>query len=235
MNFVRQVLQRRTSSFCLALAAVMALGMSIQTAQAEDIDTTNPYKLLEQVANRMTDRISAERATIEANPSYLRDIMQQELLPHSDYQFAARAVMARNWGRLNEQQQQAFVEAFRDYLVTTYARVFTQYDENRHRIVFAPAGNFENERRVTVRAQLVEEGGRPPIRIEFQMQRRNPQAPWMVFDLVAEGVSMLNAQRSEMEASLRQNGIDGTIQLLRDRAAVEINLDEELDVSDFTN
>ncbi|MCL5255625.1 MAG: hypothetical protein M1363_05790, partial [Gammaproteobacteria bacterium] len=81
MNFVRQVLQRRTSSFCLALAAVMALGMSIQTAQAEDIDTTNPYKLLEQVANRMTDRISAERATIEANPSYLREIMQQELLP----------------------------------------------------------------------------------------------------------------------------------------------------------
>ncbi|MCL5050659.1 MAG: ABC transporter substrate-binding protein [Firmicutes bacterium] len=219
----------------LALTLSMLVATGFQTAQAEEIDTSNPFKLLEQVSERMTHRIAAERETIEANPNYLREIMAQELLPHSDYQFAARAVMARNWGRLNEQQQNDFVAAFREYLVTTYARVFTQYDETKHRIVFAPAGSYENERRVTVRAQLIEEGGRPPIRIEFQMQRRNPQAPWMAFDLVAEGVSMLNAQRSEMEASLRQNGIEGTIQLLRDRAAVEIDLNEDLDVSDFTN
>ncbi|RUO20273.1 MlaC/ttg2D family ABC transporter substrate-binding protein [Aliidiomarina haloalkalitolerans] len=219
----------------LAMALCLLIAPAMQTVQAEEIDTSNPFKLLEQVSERMTKRIAEERETIEANPNYLREIMAQELLPYSDYQFAARAVMARNWGRLNEQQQNDFVAAFRDYLVTTYARVFTQYDENKHRIVFAPAGNFENERRVTVRAQLIEEGGRPPIRIEFQMQRRNPQAPWMAFDLVAEGVSMLNAQRSEMEASLRQNGIEGTIQLLRDRAAVEIDLNEDLDVSDFTS
>lgn len=214
-----------------AVFLLFATGIS----KAEEVDTSNPFKMLEQIAERMTVRITEERSTIEENPGFLRQIMVDELLPHSDYQFAARQVLGRNWQRLNDSQQDEFVSVFREYLVTTYARVFTQYDETRHKITFGRAGDYENERRVTVRAQLVEEGGRPPIRLDFQLQRRNPNAPWMAFDLVAEGVSMLNAQRSEIEASLRQNGIDGTIQLLRERANKEIRLDEDLDVSDFTN
>ncbi|EGN75374.1 ABC-type transport system, auxiliary component [Idiomarina sp. A28L] len=214
-----------------AVLLIFAFG----NVKAEEVDTSNPFKMLEQIAERMTVRITEERGNIEQNPGFLRQIMVDELLPHSDYQFAARQVLGRNWQRLNGSQQDEFVSVFREYLVTTYARVFTQYDETRHKITFGRAGNYENERRVTVRAQLVEEGGRPPIRLDFQLQRRSPDAPWMAFDLVAEGVSMLNAQRSEVEASLRQNGIDGTIELLRERANKEITLDEDLDVSDFTN
>lgn len=201
---------------------------------AEEIDSENPFRMLEQIAERITTRIAAERSEIMANPSYLKDIMEAELLPYSDYQFAARSVLARNWQRLNAEQQQEFVEVFRAYLITTYARVFTQYDENKHFFRFAREGEYENQRRVVVRAQLIEEGGRPPIRVDFHLQRRNPNAPWMAFDLVAEGVSMLNTQQAEMQSSLRQNGIEGTIELLRRKANAEIRLDEDLSVSDFT-
>ena len=57
----------------------------------------------------MTKRIAEERETIEANPNYLRGLCPGAVASSSDYQFAARAVMARNWGRLNEQQQNDFV------------------------------------------------------------------------------------------------------------------------------
>ncbi|RUO34179.1 MlaC/ttg2D family ABC transporter substrate-binding protein [Aliidiomarina sanyensis] len=214
--------------------SALALMLSSLTVNADEIDSENPFRMLEQIAERMTTRIAQERSQIESNPRYLRTIMEEELLPYSDYQFAARSVLARNWQRLNEDQQQEFVEVFREYLITTYARVFTQYDETKHQLRFGRGGDYEGQRRVVVRAQLIEEGGRPPIRLDFHLQRRNPNAPWMAFDLVAEGVSMLNTQQAEMQSSLRQNGIEGTIQLLRDRANVEIRLDEDLDVSDFT-
>ncbi|WP_185960767.1 MlaC/ttg2D family ABC transporter substrate-binding protein [Aliidiomarina halalkaliphila] len=213
----------------------LLLTLSAGSVHSNELDTENPFRMLEQIAERITTRIASERTRIESNPQYLRTIMEEELLPYSDYQFAARSVMARNWQRLNEAQQTEFVEVFREYLITTYARVFTQFDESKHKLNFARGGDYENQRRVVVRAQLIEEGGRPPIRLDFHLQRRNPTAPWMAFDLVAEGVSMLNTQQAEMQSSLRQNGIDGTIQLLRDRANVEIRLDEDLDVSDFTN
>lgn len=212
----------------LCVAFVFIFTPTLKAAEPE-----NPYRLLESIAERVLERIGNERSKIEAEPNYLRTIMADELLPHSDYEFAARMVMGRNWQRLSEAQQNAFVEAFRDYLVTTYARVFTQYDETKHKLEFGREEDYANERRVVVRGQLIEEGGRPPVRLDFHLQRRTPTSPWLAFDLVAEGVSLLNAQQSEMQASLRQRGIDGTIELLRERASVEINLNEDIDLDNF--
>lgn len=217
----------------LSLLAVAFVFIVSPLSVAHASEPENPYTMLRTVADKVIERIGTERSQIEAQPNYLRTIMAEELLPYSDYEFAARMVMGRNWQRLNEQQQEAFVEAFRDYLVTTYARVFTQYDENKHRLVFGREDDFANQRRVVVRGQLIEDGGRPPIRLDFHLQRRTPTSPWLAFDLVAEGVSLLNAQQSEMQASLRQRGIDGTIELLRERARVDIDLNEELDLDDF--
>lgn len=215
------------------LVAVVFLAISLPLSAADRIETENPYELLEKIAERMIERIGNERQQINQQPSHLRDIMEEELLPYSDYQYAARAVLARNWQRLDEAQQKEFVAVFREYLVTTYARVFTQYDESKHRLEFGRQGSYEGERRVVVRARLIEEGGRPPVRLDFHMQRRSPDAPWLAFDLVAENISMLNAQQAEMQASLRQNGVEGTISLLRERAEREIRLDEEFDFDEF--
>lgn len=212
---------------------IAALFVCPTPVHANASEVQNPYVMLEEVADRMIARIGNERSKIQANPNYLRTIMTEELLPHSDYEFAARMVLGRNWQRLDDTQKDAFVAAFRDYLVTTYARVFTQYDETKHSLEFGREEPYANERRVVVRGQLIEAGGRPPIRLDFHLQRRTPTSPWLAFDLVAEGISMLNAQQSEMQASLRQRGIDGTIQLLRERAAVEIDLNEKIELDDF--
>lgn len=221
--------------FTVIMSVLFTALMSFSALSVQAQEVENPYVMLEEVADTMVARIGSERSRIEADPNYLRTIMEEELLPHSDYQFAARMVLGRNWQRLNDTQKEQFVQAFRDYLVTTYARVFTQYDETKHSLEFGREEPYENERRVVVRAQLIETGGRPPVRLDFHLQRRTPTAPWLAFDLVAEGISMLNAQQSEMQASLRQRGIDGTIQLLRERAKVDIDLDEEVSLDDFKN
>jgi len=219
--------------FTVMFVAIATFFVWLTPIDARANEVQNPYVMLQDVADRMIKRIGDERSIIDANPNYLRTIMTEELLPHSDYEFAARMVLGRNWQRLNDTQKVAFVNAFRDYLVTTYARVFTQYDENKHSLRFGREEPYENERRVVVRGQLIEEGGRPPVRLDFHLQRRTPTSPWLAFDLVAEGISMLNAQQSEIQASLRQRGIDGTIKLLQDRANVDIDLNEELDLDDF--
>ncbi|CUS48154.1 MAG: phospholipid chaperone MlaC [Idiomarinaceae bacterium HL-53] len=219
-------------SFFQAIVVVVLCALAPFTVAAE---TTNPYQMLQTIAEDLIERIGEEREAINSNPSHLKTIMAEELLPHSDYEFAARMVLGRNWQRLEEAQQEQFVSVFRDYLVTTYARVFTQYDETKHQLEFGRDGEFENERRIVVRAQLVEKGGRPPVRLDFHLQRRTPDSPWLAYDLVAEGVSMLNAQQSEMQASLRQRGFQGTIELLQERANADINLDEDVDLEDFTD
>lgn len=216
------------------VTAVLLIAFIIAPASAQErITDENPHRMLQQIAERMLERIGTERAEIEANPSYLRDIMEQELLPYTDYRFAAAQVMGRNWRSLNDEQRHEFVDAFREYLITTYARVFTQYDENLHELQFGREDAYEGERVVTVRARL-NQGDGPPIRLNFNLRRQTPESPWMAFDLEAENISLLSAQRSEIQAILRQHGFQGAVDLLRERAAVEIDLDEDLNVDDFT-
>ena len=217
-----------------AFALVLALVMAPAAVANERITNENPHRLLQEVAERMLERIRDDRAQVEETPNYLRTIMEEELLPYTDYRFAAAQVMGRNWRALDDDQRKEFVDAFRDYLITTYARVFTQYDEDKHELQFGREDDYAEQRTVIVRARLIQEGG-PPIRLNFNLRRQSPDAPWMAFDLEAENISLLSAQRSEIQAVLRQRGFDGAVALLRERAAVEIDLDEELDVDDFTS
>lgn len=215
-------------------AFALIVFMVVPASAQERIENENPHRLLQEIAERMLERIRDDRSQIEETPSYLRTIMEEELLPYTDYRFAAAQVMGRNWRSLNDDQRREFVDAFRDYLVTTYARVFTQYDEDKHELQFGREDSYEGERTVTVRARL-NQGDGPPIRLNFNLRRQSPDSPWMAFDLEAEGISLLSAQRSEIQSVLRQRGFQGAVDLLRERAAVEIDLDEELDVDDFTS
>lgn len=215
-------------------ALLMMAVLVVPAAAQERIQNDNPHHLLQEVAEKMLERIRDDRGQVEENPSYLRTIMEEELMPYTDYRFAAAQVMGRNWRQLSDEQRREFVDAFREYLITTYARVFTQYDEDKHELQFGREDNYEDQRTVVVRARLNQQDG-PPIRLNFNLRRQSPDAPWMAFDLEAESISLLSAQRSEIQSILRQRGFDGAIELLRERAAVEIDLDEELDVDDFTS
>ena len=215
-------------------ALLMMAVLVVPSVAQERIENDNPHHLLQEVAEKMLERIRDDRGQIEDNPSYLRTIMEEELMPYTDYRFAAAQVMGRNWRQLSDDQRREFVDAFREYLITTYARVFTQYDEDKHELQFGREDNYEEQRTVVVRARLNQQDG-PPIRLNFNLRRQAPDAPWMAFDLEAENISLLSAQRSEIQSILRQRGFDGAIELLRERAAVEIDLDEELDVDDFTS
>lgn len=75
------------------LLAVACLA-SATVAQAADIDTSNPYIMVEQVADKTFDRFHQDKSIIDSNPDHLKVIVQEELMPYVDYKYAAYKVMA---------------------------------------------------------------------------------------------------------------------------------------------
>ena len=45
-------------------------------------DQTNPYKQMNEAAQKTFDRLKNEQSKIRSNPDYLRDVVDQELLPY---------------------------------------------------------------------------------------------------------------------------------------------------------
>ena len=79
-------------------------------------DQSNPYKLMNEAAQKTFDRLKNEQPKIKANPNYLRDIVDQELLPYVQVKYAGALVLGRYYKEATPAQREAYFAAFREYL-----------------------------------------------------------------------------------------------------------------------
>jgi phospholipid transport system substrate-binding protein len=96
------------------------------------------------------------------------------------------------------------------------------YYDNQE-VIFEPESSFDDKKSVTVRA-VVQDPNRPEIKIAFKVRKDSKTNEWKAYDMVAEGISMLNSKRSEFESILRQDGIDAVIALMRDKIGKPVEL-----------
>ena len=197
-------------------------------AQAQEINEQNPYELVKGVASKTFDRIKANQEAVKADPEMLRTIMEEELVPHIDYKFAAFMVLGKHFKSVPQEKMGEYITVFRQYLITSYAVAMGYYDNQT--VQFEPESSFSDKKSVTVRA-VVQDPKRPEIKIAFKVRKDSKTNEWKAYDMVAEGISMLNSKRSEFESILRQDGIDAVIALMRDKIGkpVELNQDEPID------
>ena len=50
--------------------------------------------------------------------------------------------------------------------------------------------------------------------LDFKLRKNKKTGEWKVFDVIAEGISMLDTKRSEFSALIQKKGIDEVIKLL---------------------
>ncbi len=199
----------------LWLVALLTL-LSANNAFASDVNINDPFKLVETVAMRTFDRIKANQDVIKDDHDLMRTIIEEELLPHTDFQFAAFMVLGRFFRTVPKDKLNEYVSVFREYLITTYSVAMGYYDNQT--VIFEPSSDFSDKKTVTVRA-IIKDPVRPDIRIAFKVRQDNRTNQWKAYDMVAEGISLLNSTRSEFEEILRQEGIDAVIALMRRKIA----------------
>ncbi|NHI01168.1 putative phospholipid-binding protein MlaC [Oceanimonas sp. MB9] len=189
-------MKKQLMSWLLVLAGLFAL-----PAMA----ATDPYVLVDQVAQRTFDRLEQEQGEISSNPEHLRTIVREEMLPAVDVRYSAYRVIGSQLKQTTAEQRERFVSAFSDYLVVTYADALAAYKEQTVNIGKGQAGADDKQATVPV---TVLEPNKPEIRLEFKLRKNSNTGEWKVFDMIAEGISLLSAKQSELSGLIRQKGID---------------------------
>jgi phospholipid transport system substrate-binding protein len=200
---------------------MLLLSCSAFFAQAQ-VSKSNPYTMIQQVADITFKRFANEQSAIRQNPDLLKAIVTQELLPYIDYGYAAYKVIGQNFSKTTQEQRAEFVPVFRDYLVTSYAQVFTLY--NQQKVTFEPARQLANQKIVAVNT-IISEPGRNDINISFKVRLNSNTNEWKAFDMVAEGVSLLDSKQAELNSLIRQQGLPFVTNLLKDKADKHITFD----------
>ncbi|NQZ11226.1 MAG: ABC transporter substrate-binding protein [Algicola sp.] len=194
---------------------VVLLFIASAAVQAKASD---PYQLIEKVANNTFNRIAADREHIARDANHLKIIVAEELMPYIDHRYASRIILYKT--KVTKAQKKAFYKAFRQYLITTYATIFAKYSDQQ--VVFSPGKPFADRKKVVVKTKLVSDGI-PDINIDFKVRKIKKSGQWKAYDLRAMGVSLLDSKKAELARLLRkEGGVDTVTALLNEKAQSNI-------------
>ncbi|BES86587.1 phospholipid-binding protein MlaC [Pectobacterium araliae] len=204
---------------------LLMVALLVVAPLANAADQTNPYSLMSEAAQKTFDRLKNEQPKIKQNPDYLRTIVREELLPYVQVKYAGALVLGRYYKDATPAQRDAYFKAFEAYLEQAYGQALALYHGQTYQIVSGqPLGNADI---VSIRVTIVDNGGRPPVRLDFQWRKNSKTGNWQAFDMIAEGVSMITTKQNEWAAVLRQKGVDGLTQQLESSAKQTITLDQK--------
>ncbi len=204
-------------------AAVLALGLVMPALATETY--TDPYKMIEVVADKTFNRIKTDQPLIQQDLEHLRTIVVEELLPYIDSRYAAAIVVGRTVDiRKDPKAFDAFVTAFEQYMIGSYAGALTYYNEQK--VMIEPAKPVGNQSIMTIRTRVMDPG-KPDIVIDFKLRRPRNAETWLVIDLIAEGISLLDSKRAELNNLIRQQGLAGVTELLQEKAKEPVKLPDQ--------
>ncbi|WP_052750173.1 ABC transporter substrate-binding protein [Arsukibacterium sp. MJ3] len=213
----------------VAIAVAPVTAFSNETAATaavqQVVQYTDPFKMMEVVADKTFKRIAHDQQIISDNKEHLRLIVNEELVPYIDSRYAALTVIGRtvNLKELPREEFDAFVAAFQDYMVASYAGALTYYSDQK--VIIQPARPPENQSIMTIKTRVIDPG-KPDITIDFKLRRNRGSDYWLVYDMVAEGISLLDSKRAELSNLIRQQGVARVTELLLEKAKDPIQVPE---------
>jgi phospholipid transport system substrate-binding protein len=126
-----------------------------------------------------------------------------------DFEEATRLAVGRGWKEAKPEQRKQLVQEFRNMLVRTYSNAIGAYEGQTMKVL--PSRVKPGDTDATVRNQFIRPGAKPVL-IDYSM--RKTEQGWKIYDIVVEGVSLVLTYRSEFDAVVKQEGVDGLIKRL---------------------
>lgn len=161
----------------------------------------NPMALMKNVSNKMLTSLKQNRSKLRSNPKFIYTLVKRIIVPHADLPGMSRSVLGRNaWQNANKAQKQAFINAFTNVMIGTYASALNVYQDET--IKFFPIrGGYQGKKRINIQSQVIRSDG-PPIPLNYKLALINNQ--WKIYDLNVEGIGLLQSFYAQFQAKLSQ-------------------------------
>lgn len=192
-------------------AVLLVLCLSLPAFAQDQLKTDNPAQFIQNLMDQVLGTIKTERPRLQNDRQALRQLVNDGILPHADFRTTSRLVLGPFWSQATDAQKEAFMDAFQDMLMRTYADALLSYEDQPIRVKRPTGGYFNWDKAVPT--EIVLKDGRP-VQVKYYLYR-NPQGEWKVYDVVAENVSFIMSYRNVLQEDARRLGLDGLIEKMR--------------------
>ncbi|TKS61482.1 MAG: organic solvent tolerance ABC transporter substrate-binding protein [Nitrospira sp.] len=139
-----------------------------------------------------------------------RQLLEQVVGARFDYQEMSRRALGASWNALSDQEKQEFVGLFRTLLTNSYADKIETYS--------GEGVQYLNERTekdyAEVRTKVL--SGKTEIPLDYRLINKADE--WRVYDVVVDGVSLVNNYRGQFTKILRASSYSDLVDQLRKKS-----------------
>jgi len=129
-----------------------------------------------------------------------------------DFNEMAKRALGRPWKDQPPAKQQEFVKLFQNLLFNTYVDRVEGYTSSNEKIVYQ---NQQVEGSYAIVRTMVMNYQNTNVSVDYRLNLENGQ--WKVYDVVIEGISLVNNYRSQFSSILSRNSFDQLLQMLREK------------------
>ena len=145
-----------------------------------------------------------------ANPETLRTLVNRDLMPLLDVDYAARLVLGRAGRGIPKEKIDEFTICMSTLLVNRYSKGLLYFGDETKLWVLPQRGDL-NEKLTRVRTRVtLPNGKQAPVDYAFH---KTPDG-WKAFDVIVEGISYVTTYRNQIMPDVQANGIDSVIERL---------------------
>lgn len=186
--------------------ALIALALTAATAAAV---------VPRDVVQRTSDQVIAVLGDQSLSREVRRKRVEDVVIANVDFPTVSRLVLARNWSRFSEPQQEEFMREFRAHLAATYGR---RLDEYRNETVSILGDRRESNGDWTVKSKILRgDGGQNDILVDYRL--REVDGEWKIIDFIIEQVSLVANFRAQFQDMVARGGPEHVLQVLREKTA----------------
>ena len=193
------------------LGAFLLLAASIGIS-SEIRAQTSPEEAANFVQTLGSEAVLLQSAVRSGGPedrvTLLRDLVRRGF----NLELTSQFVLGKYWHRASAQQRAEFLDFFTEYLLNSYARHIGSYHAETLTIV---ASHSVGGRDVLVETSVTSDDGttKPIWRVRAQ------DGIYKIIDVSINGVSLALTQRREFAAVINRQGLDGLLEILRQKLA----------------
>jgi len=198
---------RRLLTALLMVALVLYGGAShMLLAQTTLTTVTGPATASEMVelnTGRILDTLNTRRAEFAKDREALREFVSTEFNAMFDRNYSARMVLGRHARGADEADIGLFADALTEGLLQRYGALLLDFNT---KISTRIKSESELPRGIGVRvtSELIRPG-EAPIALDYLLRQSDGQ--WKVFDVIIEGVSMVQTFRQQFDNELQRKSI----------------------------
>ena len=189
---------------CLVFISILAIALPLQVFGATAKETVE--EKVQMVVTTLA-KPDFKQQPKEAQITEIRGIVNEVF----DYKELSRRCLGRGWKKMNPAQQTEFVLLFSELLEKTYADRLLAYTSEK--INFGRETELKKGR-VEVESAIITTDNKE-VPLNYRMIQKEGQ--WRVYDVVIEGISMVQNYRDQFRDILAKKTPDDLLQVLRDK------------------